>query len=499
MYENNVVSNRNLKILVVSAEVSPFAKTGGLADVVGSLPKALAALGNDVRVVMPCFRGIEKTPAIADFPVQIGDRRATCIVRQGELKANLGGAQQKVPVYLIDNYHYFDREGLYMHHDDGERFVFFCRAVLEMLPNIDFQPDVIHCNDWHTGPICAMLNTDYYRQRELYSKIATVFTIHNLKYQGHYSQDVLSLMGLPDNYFSPDKLEFWGQVNFMKAGLVFADVINTVSNTYAREIQTTEYGEGLEGLLRKRAQDLYGIVNGIDYQEFNPQSDPQIYRNYSADDFWAKPENKFALQREMGLPVKDVPVFGVVSRLVDQKGLDLIEATAQQILDQDVQMVILGEGDPRYEQLFRNLQLQYPDQVGVFIGFNGVLAQKIYAGADLFLMPSRYEPCGLGQIISMRYGTIPIVRATGGLADTVFDFNEETGSGNGFSFEEYLPEAFLATVNRALNLYWHQPEVWKSMVHRVLQLDYSWTKAAAEYMEVFDKALNKRKQQHHIA
>lgn len=494
MYENKEMLQRNMKILVVSVEVSPFAKTGGLADVAGSLPKALASLGNDVRVVMPRFRGMEKTKAISDFPVQMGDYRATCIVRQGELANKTGADQHSVPVYFIDNYHYFDRDGLYMHHDDGERFIFFCRAVLEMLPHIDFQPDVIHCNDWHTGPICAMLNTDYFRDQALYSKMATVFTIHNLKYQGHYAPQVLPLMGLPASYFSPDKLEFWGQVNFMKAGLVFADVINTVSRTYAKEIQTAEYGEGLDGLLRKRAQDLFGIVNGISYEEFNPEFDSRICCNFSADNFGDKRENKSALQRERGLPVKDVPLFGLVSRLVDQKGLELIEANAQQLLEQDVQMVILGEGDPRYENLFRDLQQQYPNKVAVFIGFNASLAQRIYAGADLFLMPSRYEPCGLGQMISMRYGTIPIVRATGGLADTVVEYNLDSGAGNGFSFAEYAPEPFMEAINRGLNLYWHQREDWNNLVQRVLQIDNSWNKAAVEYMEVFDTAISKRRQ-----
>lgn len=499
MYENNAITNKNMKILVVSAEVAPFAKTGGLADVAGSLPKALATHGNDVRVVMPRYRGIDKISTRTDFPVKIGDRRATCIVRETELEADLGTVAQKVPVYFVDNYHYFDRDGLYMHHDDAERFIFFCRAVLEMLPHINFQPDVIHCNDWHTGPICAMLNTEYYRQQRLYSKIATIFTIHNLKYQGHYSRDVLHLMNLPESYFTPDKLEFWGQVNFMKAGLVYSDVINTVSNTYAEEIQTEEYGEGLEGLLRRRSQDLFGIVNGISYEEFNPQKDPRIYRNYSYENFGEKRDNKFALQREMQLPVKDLPVFGIVTRLVDQKGLELLETTAQQIMANDVQMVVLGEGDPRYEKMFTDLQQKYPDKVAVYIGFDAVLAQRIYAGADLFLMPSRYEPCGLGQIISMRYGTVPIVRATGGLADTVFDYNMKTHSGNGFSFVQYSPEAFLDAVNRGLHLYWQHPESWQELVKRIMQLDYSWNKAAAEYMEIFHRAVQKRGQQHHVA
>mgnify|MGYP005839701303 CR=1 FL=1 len=482
-----------LRVLFVSAEVSPFAKTGGLADVAGSLPQALASMGNDVRVVMPRYREImSKMDYVTDFPVQIDWRRETCIIRENAYKLGDSGGDGAVPVYFIDNYHYYDRNGLYCHMDDAERFAFFCKAVLEMLPKINFQPDVIHCNDWHTGPICMLLK-EKYNTYPFYKSISTVYTVHNLEYQGHFGKEVLRFLGLGEELFVPEKVEFYGMFNFMKAGLVYSDIINTVSERYAEEIKTPRYGERLEGILKDRASDLFGIVNGISYDDFNPETDPRIYKNYTENTYTNKVENKYALQREMGLPSRDVPLMGLISRLSGQKGLNLIIDVIDEIMKEDLQFVLLGTGDPYYEDSFKNIKLKYPEKFGVYIGFNAGLAQRIYAGSDIFLMPSRFEPCGLGQIISLRYGTIPVVRATGGLADTIVDFDMNNDQGNGFSFDEFTSEEFLKTVKRALRAYNEKQDEWKKLVKKALTLDFSWRKPAEKYMNIYNLAIKKLK------
>lgn len=479
------------RVLLVASEVLPFAKTGGLADVAGSLPKALATLGNDARVVLPRYRGINGVKTIADFPVWVGDRKETAIVRQSSIKARLGNIEKEVPVYFIDNYHYFDRDGLYGYPDEAERYAFFSKAVLEMLKRIDFEPDILHCNDWQTGPMPLLLRASYARD-PFYSRMATVFTIHNLQYQGNFPRWTLRLLGLGDEYFTPDGIEFYGQVSFMKAGLMYADVLNTVSRTYAEEIKTPALGYGMDGILRSRAQDLFGIVNGINYHEFNPETDPRIYKNYNLEKAEYKRENKRELQKEMGLSETTSPLIGMVTRLVDQKGLDLIANIADELLKEDLQLVVLGTGDPYYEDLFRSLHDKYPGRVGVYIGFNAVLAQRIYAGADMFLMPSRFEPCGLGQLIALRYGTIPIVRATGGLKDTVSDYDAARGTGNGFTFSDYQPQALLATIRRALEIH-ERPDHWQRLVRSALSSDFSWNKSAVEYMGLYAAAKEKKR------
>lgn len=484
--------DRNLKILLVSSEVVPFAKTGGLADVAGSLPKALTAMGNDARIVMPRYKGINDFTTVTDFPVDMGNRVETCIVRQGSIEAKMPeGGTKEVPVYFIDSYHYFDREGLYCHHDEAERFAFFSKAVVEMLKKIEFQPDVIHCNDWQSGPIPFLLKEKYHKD-PFYSKMATVFTVHNLLYQGNFGRETMNFFDAGPEHFNPDSLEFYGQLSFMKAGLQYADVINTVSKKYAREIQTPAYGEGFEGLLRKRERDLYGIVNGINYHEFNPKTDPRIFRTYDADSVEDKYENKHGLQKELGLPVKNVPVIGLISRLVDQKGLNLIEEVFDNLLEEEIQFVVLGMGDRHYEEMFARMKEKYPDKMGSYIGYNGILAQRIYAGADMFLMPSKFEPCGLGQLISLRYGTLPIVRATGGLADTIVDYEPATGSGNGFSFEPYDAQVMLKTIKRALQVY-QEPDKWRHLVVNALEQDFSWNRSSAEYIELYDFAISKHR------
>lgn len=479
-----------LKILLISSEVAPFAKTGGLADVAGSLPKALRLQGNDVRVVLPRYRGISGLKTLTDFPVQVGDRKATCIVRLSYIEAKSHAGTAQVPVYFIDNYHYFDRERYYVFPDEAERWAFFNLACLQMCEVIDFIPDVIHCNDWQSGFI-PLLVRHRSRSNPLWGNVATCFTIHNLRYQGNFPPEVLKLFGLGYEYFHPEGLEFYGSVSFMKAGIVYSDVISTVSETYAKEIQTSDYGERMDGILRKRAKDLYGIVNGINYHEFNPASDPRIYTPYDSKNPAPKKENKHALQRELDLEICDAPLLGMVSRLVDQKGLDILIPALPQIMQEGVQFVLLGTGDKNYEEALSQLARRYPRQMAVVIGFNGVLAQRIYAGSDMFIMPSQFEPCGLGQLIAMRYGSVPVVRKTGGLADTVMDYDSATGTGNGFVFSEYSPSALVEAVKRAVATYRDQ-SAWSKMVRSVMELDYSWNKSAAMYTELYIEALGRK-------
>jgi len=484
--------NDSLKVLFVSVEVAPFAKTGGLADVAGSLPKSLVSMGYDVRIAMPRYQQINADMSyVTDFPVDMGYRQATCIVREGSIDFKDKGKDQKVPVYFVDNYHYFNRGGIYCYFDDADRFAFFCKAVLEMLPKIDFKPDIIHCNDWHTGPICMFLK-EKYKSYPFYKNIKTLFTIHNLEYQGNFSRDVLGIMGISDEIFIPEKVEFYGMFSFMKAGLVYTDIISTVSETYAKEIQTEQYGEKLEGLLKTRSEDLYGIVNGIDYDVFNPETDPRIYKNYNVQTFKLKVENKYALQKEMGLPKKDVPVIGLISRLTGQKGLNLIMDEIDEMMKNDIQFVLLGAGDEYYETGFKKIQKKYPEKVGVYIGFNAPLAQRIYAGSDMFLMPSRFEPCGLGQLFSLRYGTIPIVRSTGGLAETVIDIDEDSKNGNGFSYKEFSSKDMLKAINRAIKFYNEKPKEWEEVVKRAMNADYSLNKSAGKYSELYAKLMKKK-------
>jgi starch synthase len=487
MYEK-----KGLKVLFVSAEVSPFAKTGGLADVAGSLPKALISMGNDVRVVMPRYKSIKSNMNyLSDFPLKISDRVETCIIRETEMNFKYNNKSRNMPVYFVDNYNYYDRDGIYCFFDDAERYAFFCKAVLEMLPRINFQPDVIHCNDWHTGPICMLLK-EVYADNSFYQRIATVYTIHNLEYQGNFPKDTIRLFDVGYEVFIPEKTEFYGMFSFMKAGLVYSDIINTVSSMYANEIQTAQYGEKMEGILKKRSEDLYGIVNGISYDEFNPLTDARIVKNYSVDSFELKKDNKNALQQEMGLTVRKVPLMSVISRLSGQKGLDLIIEQIDSIMENDdVQFVLLGSGDEYYENAFRDIKERYPGRVGIYIGFNTSLAQRIYAGSDMFLMPSRFEPCGLGQIISLRYGTIPIVRATGGLADTIIDYDSNKEEGNGFSFKEFSSDEMLDAVKRAIKLYKNSAE-WDILVKRAMNLDFSWNKPAVKYTDLYHAAVEKR-------
>lgn len=472
------------RILMVTSEASPFAKTGGLADVLGSLPGALQKQGADTRVIMPKYGTIpqhlkDTITHACYFYVNVGWRRQYCGIEKAEYRG--------ITYYFIDNEHYFNRDHLYGDGDDGERFAFFCKAVLEALPKLDFAPDILHCHDWQSGMVPVLLEAGY-RNQELYKDIKTIFTIHNLRYQGIYGIDQFKeWFGLSDDYFTEDKLEFYHGASFMKGGLTYSQLLTTVSQTYVREIMTPYFGERMDGLLRARDHQLFGIVNGIDYEEFNPKTDKLIYQTYSKSNLKGKTANKTALQQELGLTVKeDIPMIGLISRLVDQKGLDLIACVFGELMSEEVQFVVLGTGDIRYEQLFRDAMGTYPGKVSASIRFDNTLAHRIYAASDFFLMPSLFEPCGLGQLISLRYGTLPIVRETGGLKDTVNAYRDETGEGNGFSFTNYNAHDMLYTIRRALGIY-KRKTIRGKLVKDAMSCDYSWQSSAVRYLELYDR------------
>ncbi|MFF2090287.1 glycogen synthase GlgA [Paenibacillus sp. NPDC058174] len=478
-----------MNLLFAASEAVPLAKTGGLADVAGALPKALRESGADARVIMPKYEEIptvymDQFERIAEFNVSFSWRNQYC----GLLRAEIDG----IIYYLIDNEHYFKRRGLYGYGDDAERFVFFCFAVMEASRYLDFRPDIVHCHDWQTGLIPFLLRTRY-AYDPAWAGVKSVFTIHNLKYQGLFGIDLLKdLLGAGDELFGPDGLEFHGAASCMKGGLVYADKLTTVSETYAKEIQGWEYGELLDELLRYRSGDLSGILNGIDEQLFDPMNDAALHTPYR-NSLSRKRKNKLDLQREMNLPQsEDVPLIGVVTRLVEQKGFDLIAAKLELLMQEDVQLVVLGSGEPQYEALMNDTVRRYPDKAAVWLGYNDRLARRIYAGSDLYLMPSRFEPCGLSQLLALRYRSVPIVRETGGLKDTVRAFNEYTGEGNGFSFTYYNADDYWHTVKRALQFY-RDEKAWKQIVANAAKEDYSWNRSAKAYMALYELLLADRK------
>ncbi|MFC3884708.1 glycogen synthase GlgA [Bacillus songklensis] len=474
-----------MKVLFVVSECVPFVKTGGLADVAGALPKELASLGTDVCVVMPKYSHIpetyrEKMTLRKVIYVQVGWRRQYCGIELLE--------QDGIQYVFLDNEYYFKRDTLYGHYDDGERFSFFCRAVIESIPHLDFQPDIIHCHDWHTGMIPFLLRAEY----DIYASVQTVFTIHNLQFQGIFPQDILyDLLNLNDYYFTTSQLEFFGNVNFMKAALVSTDKITTVSPTYRNEIQMPYYGEKLDGLLRKRQEDLIGIVNGIDDHLYNPASDSLIPYNYSSENMGPKKRNKLALQKKLGLPQEEtIPMIAMVTRLTKQKGLELVEHVFHEILQENIQFIVLGSGDREFEDFFETMNGTYSNKVRGIIEFDEELAHFIYASADLFLMPSKFEPCGLGQLIALKYGAVPIVRETGGLNDTVQPYNENTGEGNGFTFTNFNAHDMLHTIQRALRFYEDQT-VWEKLVKEGMNRDYSWARSAFKYNQLYSSLMVK--------
>lgn len=474
-----------MKVLYATSEAYPFAMSGGLADVAGALPKALRKRLVGCRVVLPLYESVsdemrEKMRFVKSVTVPVAWRRQYC----GIFEAKIDG----VIYYLIDNQYYFKRPGLYGHYDDAERFAFFARAVLEIIPHIDFTPDVIHCNDWQTALVPVFLDT-LYRSSDPYKNIKTVFTIHNIQYQGKYGTELISdVLGLP--FESQHLVEYDGCVNFMKGAIECADRVTTVSPTYASEIKDPWFAHGLDRIIRDREFKLSGIVNGIDIDVYNPETDSEIWQNYNAEEFSGKLENKRQLQKYFNLPIRDdVPVVGIVSRLVTHKGLDLVKYVFDSLLSLDVQIVILGNGEWEFETFFHGMMMAHPDKVALKLGFIPDLAHKIYAGADIFLMPSKSEPCGLAQMIALRYGTIPVVRETGGLKDTVQDSGD--GEGNGFTFSSYNAHDMFHAVERAVEGYHN--DGWKILVKRAMECDNSWGKSANAYIRLYKELLGKSK------
>jgi starch synthase len=471
-----------MKVLFVAAESTPFIKTGGLADVIGALPKALHSSGVDVRVILPNYLGISQEfrddmTHINEVNVQVGWRRQYCGIKQI--------IHEGIPIYFIDNEYYFGREGIYGYMDDGERFSFFNLAVLEVIHEIDFQVDVLHCHDWHTAMIPLLLNA-HYRHDPFYTNMRTVFTIHNLLYQGVFPYEIMDeLLELDNQYFLD--VEYFGNVNFLKAGINHSNHVTTVSPTYAREIQTSYYGYGLDGLLSSLGEKLSGIINGIDTKSYNPANDPYIYCKYRSN-LDKKKMNKIALQKELNLPIApEVPLIAMVTRLVDSKGLDLLLRVIDEFLYyDDVQLVVLGTGDDSYEQWFKAAARRYPNKLSAQITFSESLSRKCYAASDLFLMPSRFEPCGISQLIALRYGSIPVVRETGGLNDTVHAYNEFTGEGNGFTFSAFNAHDMMNTIRRAISFY-HQPDHWRTITKNAFGGDYSWNVSARAYIDIYER------------
>ncbi len=480
-----------MRILFAASEAAPFAKTGGLADVAGSLPPALASLGHDVRVVMPRYQRVEpgrfNLKHAATFYVPLGSWKERCDILQGRMGDN-------VTVYFVNKDIYYDRPELYRtaradYPDNAERFTFFSRSVLELCRAVGFSPEIIHCNDWQTGVVPFYLKK-VYRENALFNSTKTVFTVHNLGYQGLFWHWDLRLIGAGGQDFTPEGMEFWGKINFLKAGLVYSDILTTVSTTYSKEIQTPEYGHGLDGVLLKRSADLYGIVNGIDYGEWNPAQDKFIAQRFSGSRLAGKSVCKEALRKWIGLPPSEAPLIGMVTRLTEQKGLDVLAEALPQMISLGAQVVILGTGEERYHRILTDLGSRYRNQMRVLLQFDEALARAIYAGCDMFLMPSRYEPCGLGQMIALRYGSVPLVRKTGGLADTVVPYNPKTGRGTGFLFEKYSAAALIACLRRALAVY-RDKKKWTSLMQTGMKQDFSWERSAKEYVKLYRKALRK--------
>lgn len=479
---------KKLKCLFVATEVVPYAKTGGLADVAGALPKELRDNGVEVRVAMPYYKSMQdkfsdiNNNFLMSYDVHLGWRKQGVGIYYDE---------SIVPTYFFKSDYYFGRDNFYGYQDDYERFAFFSKAVLELIRHIDFVPDIIHCNDWQTGPICLLLK-DKYSYDPLYSSIKTVFTIHNMKYQGIFGKDVLDVLELSDAYNTVEKLEFNGGLSYMKAGLLYADKINTVSPTYAEEIKTWQYGCGLDGLLRDELSDkLVGILNGIDYEMYNPMTDKHIYQNYDLNTLELKKENKRRFQEEHGLEQRDCMMVGIISRITDQKGFDLMKHTIEgrwvmdKLMDLDIQFVLLGTGEQEYENMFRHFKYAYGDRSGIFLTFNEALAQKIYASCDVFLMPSEFEPCGLGQLMAMRYGTVPIVRKTGGLKDTVIHYNVDTKEGTGFEFEDYSGYWLYKKIEEAAWYYKDRPEDFRQIQINDMTTPHAWRDSALEYENMY--------------
>jgi len=481
-----------MRILLAAAEVAPFAKTGGLADVAGSLPRALRALGHEVWIMLPAYSSID----LGQYGFSWKGNSVTVRIQGEDITARLlEGRLEDVPVYLIDCPFYYHREGIYGvpgkgdFPDNAQRFGFFCYGVLEALRQLSFAPEVIHCNDWHTALIPVLLKTRYQRD-SFYQPMRVLYTIHNLGYQGIFSRQELEALHLEESVYGFDGLEFYGKMNLMKGGIVFADLITTVSPAYAQEIQTAEGGFGLEEVLKGRSHRLFGILNGIDVVEWDPRHDPHIYYNYDISSCGEKKWlNKIELCKQLGLEDRaSSPLIAVVSRLAEQKGIDLIAEVLPYLVERGATVVILGIGDAFWQETLLRAASRYQGRVSLNLLFSNSLAHRIYAAADLLLVPSRYEPCGLSQLIGFRYGVVPVARATGGLKDTVIDADLSAERGTGFVFSEYNPDAFRNACQRALDCYYVRPETWRQIVQRNMSLDYSWRNSALQYVALYYKA-----------
>jgi starch synthase len=484
--------NFPLRIVILAAEAAPFAKVGGLGDVISALPKALTQPGVEPTVIIPAYRSVQTCSsaihscnAVPGFDIPM----ASSYEHAEVLQTRMNGTD--ADVYMIGSRKYFDRDGIYEdpatgegYPDEMERFIFFMKSAIELIIRLKVPVDVVHCHDYHTALVPGLLKT-YYREHPFFSSVGTLLTIHNMAYQGIYSKEALDYAGIASEHFYPaSPFEYWGRVNFMKAGIELADKVNTVSPTYSIEIRTNpEFGMGLEGVLQGRKDDFTGIVNGIDYDEWNPQIDPLIPAHFSAGDISGKEKCKRYLQRRFQLPIrKRVPLIGMVSRLTDQKGFDLITEAIKDIMALDLQLIILGTGQKKYHELFRDIASRYAGKIGLCLSFDNDLAHKIEAGCDMFLMPSKFEPCGLNQLYSLRYGTIPIVRRTGGLADTVIPYDREKGTG--FTFSGYSAEEMMSAIHQALKIYSSPPD-WNALVIRAMSQDWSWSRSAQEYLELY--------------
>ena len=473
-----------MKILFASSEVAPFIKTGGLADVAGSLPQALAAAGHEVKVILPLYEGIgqewrEQMTFLQYFNVTLAWRQVYCGIFQLE--------RDGVTYWFVDNEYYFKRWQIYGHFDDCERFAYFSRAIIETPGHLNWAPDIIHCNDWQTALVPVYLLEEKYRIPQL-GGAKSVFTIHNIEYQGWANPDFFdNVLGLPEPFRGI--MDLTGGVNMMKGAIECADMVSTVSETYAQEIRYPYYAHGLDGILSGYWYKLVGITNGVDVSVFDPSTDKALVQNYSIRDFAAgKAANKAAMQRELGLPERpEVPVLAMITRLASHKGIDLLCYIARRLLGMDVQLVILGTGEQRFENFFRGLAAEYPDKVSAQLRFDLNLANRIYAGADVYLMPSKSEPCGLSQMNAMRYGTVPVVNATGGLKDTVPPVDSSTNTGLGYTFQSYNGDDFWGAIDRCLGLYWHDQDGWKDLIRRDMSADFSWKKPAEKYMELFHR------------
>ena len=472
-----------MKVLICASEGAPFAKTGGLGDVIGALPGALKANNCDARVIMPYYKRI-KEKKLAYY--------------KGYAYVNIGGRSEYVGIfhtihddvdyYFVDNERYFNRDALYGHEDEGEMFAFFDFAVLEALKVVDFYPDVIHCNDWQTGLIPYILKSNYFSYPE-YNRIKTMFSIHNIQYQGIFGKDIMSMLYMPYS----NALEHNGCINFLKTGIIESNIINTVSPTYKDEVLTSEYGYGLESVLGLRYDDFVGIINGIDVVKFDPSTDPNIFKNFGKRNYKSgKEENKKALLEMFELDSnEDAPLFGLVSRLVDQKGIDLLMPIIDDVIaNTNAKFVLMGTGDKLYENFLLDCQAKYPTRFKAYVKYSDAVAQKIYAGSDIFLMPSKFEPCGLGQMIAMRYATLPLVRETGGLKDTVIPYNKYTNEGTGFSFDKFDPEALKEVMYIAIDTYNNNKEAFATLRRNAMKQDYSWSSSAQKYIELYNKITN---------